>query len=567
MSWAPPDDDGGAPILHYVVREERKGATQQCDTNECVFRKLESAGHYSFRVKAVNRVGDSAWSDLSRTAQADTAPGRVQNIRMHDRGDGFITVAWDKPSTQTSRIIDYTITWVGGQAVVPGETTRFTAQGLDNNQKYVFTIKAQNRVDYSLPRSSPEMQSLGTPSPPPAPAVTDLESGANQTSLRVSWQAVLPEGPGPTAYTVTYTNGSASGAVPGCQKLVALTCTHTGVPYDGLVYTYRVVASNQPTNEPGNRSQPSEATSIEAVGRPAAWGAFQVYPTGNSQEAEVQYTVPDSRGTTSRVEVLVGGQVVKAFAQQTGTNTTRIPTPGNEQPYPVQLRVCNENAPAGCTLSGTQNVQTFGRLEGMLNGIGAASVNGKNLTWTITGTSNGDPGELAISVNNGPETVVPLGPVGAFSVPFSYTAADYEQNVDLRVTLRDPAPANRGSDVQTRSDTSGPPPPPQITLSRSPCNDTAGSAGDACTFKGNLEATGGCLEATCGFLVITTTDMTRSFGCDISNSRPPTQTYNRQFSGNQAHRTDIVYREGFVTVTCDENGGNREAGTTTWEWR
>jgi hypothetical protein len=511
----------------------------------------------------VNRVGASEWSDLSRSAQADTAPGRVQDIRMTGRGDGQITVAWDKPSTRTSRIIDYTISWVGGQMAVPGDETSFTATGLDNNEKYVFSIKAQNKVGYSPPRLSSEMQPLGTPSPPPAPTVTDLESGANQTSVRVAWQAVLPEGPGPTVYTVTYSNGSSSGTVPGCQRIASLTCTHTGVPYDGLFYTYRVVAANQPVNEAGNRSQPSEGTSIEAVGRPAAWGAFQVRGTGTSQEAEVSYTVPDSRGSSSRVEILVGGIVVRTFAQQTGTNTTRFSTPSNEQPYPVQLRVCNEKAPAGCTLSGTQSVQTYGRLEGMLNDIASPVVNGKTLTWTINGSSNGDPAQLTIDVNGTQAQVVQLSPVGAFSHSFSTTTADFEDDVSLSVTLSDTSPANRGSDTRTRSDTSGPPPPPQISLSRSPCSDDPLK-----TDVPGCSSAPPCLVSTCGFLVVTTVDMNRSFQCTITNSRDPKGPFTVNFPDeNRAFRTDLVFTEGFVTATCDENGGSREAGTTTWEWR
>ena len=134
MGWAPPDDDGGAPLTYYMVREERSGTKQRCDTNECVFRKLKTGGNYSFRVQAFNRVGGSEWSNLSRTARADTQPGRVQNIRMAGRDDGQITVAWDKPSTNTSRILDYTITWPGGgPVVVDGRTTSFPVTGLDNN--------------------------------------------------------------------------------------------------------------------------------------------------------------------------------------------------------------------------------------------------------------------------------------------------------------------------------------------------------------------------------------------------------------------------------------------------
>ena len=80
---------------------------------------------------------------------------------------------------------------------MPGDDQRYAVPGLNNNEKYVFTVKARNKVGYSPPRSSAEMQPLGTPPAPGAPTVTDLEAGANQTSLRIAWQAVLPEGPGP----------------------------------------------------------------------------------------------------------------------------------------------------------------------------------------------------------------------------------------------------------------------------------------------------------------------------------------------------------------------------------
>ena len=363
MSWRPPDDDGGAPILYYVVREEKKGTTQRCATNECVFRNLKSAGNYSFRVQAVNRVGESEWSDISRSAQADTAPGRVQNVRMKSRGDGTITIVWDKPATNTSKVLNYSVSWAGGSVDnVSGDVPEFTATGLNNNEKYVFTVKAQNRVDYSLPRSSPELQPLGTPPAPPAPAVADLQTGASQTDVRITWQAVLPEGQGPTVYTVSYTTPVSSGAVPGCQKLATLSCTHSGLAYDGLDYTYRVVAANQPVGEPGNRSAASEGSTVSLVGRPAGWADWSWAATGVSQQVQVTYTVPDSRGSASNVDILVGGIVNQSIANQTGTNTVKISMPGNEIAYPVELRVCNERAPAGCTLSGAKQAQSYGPL-------------------------------------------------------------------------------------------------------------------------------------------------------------------------------------------------------------
>ena len=71
---------------------------------------------------------------------------------MKGQGDGKITIAWDKPTIGGTRILDYTITWIGGQVVVPGDQLSYPVSGLNNNEKYVFTIKAQNKVGFSAPR-------------------------------------------------------------------------------------------------------------------------------------------------------------------------------------------------------------------------------------------------------------------------------------------------------------------------------------------------------------------------------------------------------------------------------
>ena len=566
MSWRPPDDDGGAPILHYVVREEKSGAQQRCDTNECVFRNLKTGGDYNFRVQAVNRVGASEWSALSRSARADTKPGRVQNIRMHDRGDGTITIAWDKPSTTTSRIVAYTITWLGGEAVVTGDVTRYAVTGLNNNERYVFTLEAQNRVGYSLPRSSSEMQPLGTPLPPAAPTVTDLEAGASQTNLRISWQAVLPEGPGPTAYTVTYTNGRTSGAVPGCQKLVALTCTHAGVPYDGLVYTYRVVAANQP----GNRSQPSEGTAIEAVGRPAAWGAFQVSATGTDQEAELQYTVPDSRGTLSKVEILVAGQVVKNFSQQTGTNATRIVVPTNEQVLAVQLRVCNEKAPAGCTLSGQQLVQTFGPLQADHIGSIQANPDSQAMSWTISGTSNGRPAVLTVSSSSRNQTF--QVPAGSWSVQTDRVTLGWRTSEHVTVTLRDDP--NRRGPVSRTADASTPTPPdPELVLFKGdPCSTAAGSTAINCHSRGWTDDD--CVYSNCAFIVFSVRGFLSRYTCTLQRRGEPDIAFAVD-PVSDIGRSEYFYGSpgfGQVALNCTtpdfnpNQGGYQAAGTGWVDW-
>ena len=561
MSWQQPSDDGGAPILYYNV-EERRGAQQRCDTNTCVFRKLTNGSRYSFRVQAVNRVGPGEWSEESEQARADTAPGRVENIRLLDRGDGTITVGWDKPITQTSKILDYALTWAGGQQTVSGATS-IAVQGLDNNATYVFTVKARNKVAYSAPRSGPEMQPLGTPAAPGQPTVTDLETGPNQTSLRVAWPATLPEGPGPTVYSVNFSNGAGSAAVPGCQKIAALECTHSGILYEGATFTYTVVAHNQP----GKRSDPSPSVSFEAVGRPAQWAGWQYTPTGNDQEVQLAYTVPDSRGTTSRVDIIVNGLAVKSFNNQTGSNVTRVATPSNEQAFPVQLRVCNEKAPAGCTLSGSQNVQSYGRLDGMLNEIADPAVSGKNVTWTITGTSNGDAAQLVFQIDGGGEQTINLVGVGAFSHPITTTTAEFAQRTTLSVRLVDNAPAGRGEDANSDETLSGVPDPGLSASRGAACRDDDSDPQNNC-WDNKIHP---CEQVSCGFVTFTAQGFYEDFSCAVNNSDFPgrwTNTYSLRATNSGAVSVDTnwYYSSGTVTVTCTGTGlfGRVSTGSFTW---
>ncbi|MBC2934853.1 Ig-like domain-containing protein [Nocardioides sp. zg-1228] len=561
MGWAPPGDDGGAPILHYWVREEKTGTRQRCDTNECVFRKLKTGGNYSFRAQAVNRVGSSEWSDVSRSARADTQPGRVQNIRMASRGDGQITVAWDKPATDTSRILDYTITWRGGQDVVPGSRTSYTAVGLDNNQRYDFTIKAQNQVGYSLPRTSGEMQPLGTPPAPAAPAVTDLEAGANQTNIRIGWQAVLPEGPGPTVYTVGYDNGVTSGTVPGCQRLASLTCTHSGVPYDGRTYTYTVVAANQPGDEPAKRSQPSAGTSIEVVGRPAGWSDWSVTATGTSQEVQLSFTVPDARGSVSNVDVLVGGAVAKPLANATGTVTTKVSLPSNEQPYSVELRVCNENAPAGCTLSGAKPAQSYGPLGDALGDVRSV-VNGKDVYWVITGTANGSPVAVRYEVAGDVTILQPPG-TGQFSLQTkTFTTDRYRQNIRISVAVYDPSKPGRGQDVGDNTATSGNPPPPVVSLTR---GDRCGDGPQTTNPCRSSNSQAPCLVNSCSFLRLATSGFEENYRCSIQGTgNDGSEWYNQNLPGGS--QTGWYSAGGTISITCtDSTGYQANSATVYWD--
>ena len=78
-------------------------------------------GNYNFRVRACQpRRPQRLQRPVAAGAGRHRARAGSQNIRMKAQGDGQITIAWDKPSIGGTRILDYTITWIGGQAVVAG---------------------------------------------------------------------------------------------------------------------------------------------------------------------------------------------------------------------------------------------------------------------------------------------------------------------------------------------------------------------------------------------------------------------------------------------------------------
>ena len=417
MSWEPPSDDGGAPILYYNVKEQRKGAQQRCDTNTCVFRKLKNGGSYSFRVQAVNRVGPGEWSEESVQARADTEPGRVENIRMVDRGDGTITVAWDKPRTQTSKVLDYALTWRGGAQTVSGATS-FAVPGLNNNEKYIFTVQARNKVGYSAPRSSVEMQPLGTPAAPGQPTVTDLETSPSQTSLRLAWPGTLPEGPGPTVYSVSFSTGAGSAAVPGCQKIAALVCTHSGIPYEGAIFTYTVVAYNRA----------GQAIRPESVG--VLRGRRSARPMG--ELAVRRYWQRPGGSTAVHRAGLARNRRVAWRSSSTGWRRGRSTTRPAATSRASPRRATSSPSPCSCGCATRRRRPAARSAVCRTCRPTALSTAGSTTSPSPASTARTSPGpspapamatrrSWSIRIDGGAEQVIALSGVGAFSHPFSTT--------------------------------------------------------------------------------------------------------------------------------------------------
>ena len=429
-----------------------------------------------------NRVGPSEYSDLSSQARADTEPGRVQNIRMKSQGDGQITIAWDKPSIGGTRILDYTITWVGGQAVVPGDQLSYPASGLNNNEKYVFTIKAQNKAGFSAPRASAEFQPLGTPPAPPAPTVTDLEAGANQTNLRIALAGRPARGPGPDGLHRLLHQRRPLGLRPGLPEA---RLPHLHPPGRALRRADLHLHASWPPTSPATgrgrararRSRPSAAR------RSGARSARRPRAPARRSSSSTRCRTPAARPARSRSSSEASS--TGPSTSRPGSITTRIQVPSNEQAYPVQLRVCNEKAPGGlhAERAAERPVLRSPRRHAR-RPRSSPVVNGSDVTWTVTGSSNGDAAQLYYRIDGGAEQVIDLAGTGSFSQPITATTGRLRPGRSgsrCGSGTRRPAAAAR----TTTSDTaqSGVPDPTITVLDRpdeGKCTDGDGDGGNNC---------------------------------------------------------------------------------------
>lgn len=376
LSWTAPDANG-ARIDHYLVRNDA-GRTQRCATTSCSFTGLRNGTRYRFSVRAVNAVGASPWSRWSRPAMPDAPPGQVSGIRMTRWGDGWLALRWNPPSTQTSRIRRYHVSWAGGRATAAG--TRVVVRRLDNNRRYTFTVAAENALDIGRGRTSAPYQSAGDPRAPGRPRTDAVRTADNQAAVNLRWPAVRPNGPGPVRYTVVH-NGRAR-----CAGTRETRCRIGGLTYDGRTHSFAVRA----VNGRGLRSPLSPTSRWKAIGDPQQFERFDT-TVRRLISADATFRVPHSRGRVNRVSLLVNGAVVRQEnlkAKEGQVLTWAYRNPDFDAEYPAQVRVCNERS---CTTSRSDGAWTYGHLNSKhLLGIHSQVDHKRNrIRWHVTVDTNG----------------------------------------------------------------------------------------------------------------------------------------------------------------------------------
>ena len=557
LSWQAPEANG-APVDRYRVRGS-DGVAQECATTSCEITGLTNGQDYRFQVQAHNAVGWSEWSPQSAVATPDAKPGRVGPIELVREGDGLLVLRWTPPTTQTSAIKRYHVSYEGGEPKTTSRPT-ITVTGLDNNNTYAFTVAAENDFDIGEARTSATFQSVGPPGRPAAPTVTDQKTPGDSGAVTLTWPAVDPNGPTPVRYTVLRDGRP----LPACTAITATRCDNSGMTYDGTEYRYAVRAVNK--NGEGRTSE-GPASTWSAVGQPEAWGSWSVAPTGQNAQGTASFTVPDSRGGQSRVRILVGDSPARELEAR-GQRTETFGVPTNDGPYPVTLEVCNESG--ACERSTTQNVQTYGPFSD--NSIISATSQGERVgpnlwrvRWTITVDTNGDPAQLAVrgavaGTAGARNESYRLDGVDVQTITTGWQDVPAENSEILRVVLSDSSPPRAAVEKSFRYNA----PPrdnPSVSIRRgTACIDPPSGGRPAC----NVNGTGtNCVVNACGRVQFTTENFySDEITCQVYDGRNGQQFASRRIRANTTAEPGAYY--GYVGSTVWAVCNGERSNTYTW---
>lgn len=460
----------GAPIDSYEV--QWAGGTAQCQASPCRISGLTNGRPVVFRVRAHNLAGWGPLSAPSRTVIPNSVPKAVTGIRAADPQDGRLSLSWNAAAVDGTPVLRYQVRVGGNTRYATG--TSLTLTGLNNNTRYPVTIIAENAAGPGPAATGGPFQSSGKPRGVQAPTVKPTTPLGASTPVRVTWAAADPNGPGPVTYAV-----SRSGKTI-CSGVRSTSCTDDGVAYDGKTYSYAVTATNA---TPGH-STTGASTSWSAVGTPAAWGNVSVRASGINQ-ITVTASVPDSRGATSRVAVLVDG----ATRSTAGSGPWVISGVASGQ-RDVVLTLTNESGRSSS--SAGASVTAYGPLSPPNLDV---NVNGTTVGWTASASGNYRPASLSVTTSRGGGS----GPVGLDPGAGSGTTsgsldAGYSATVTVTATVRD----DPTRPAQSVSKTVTTPPPPQPTVSIGFGTVVPGSCG-----------------ATCHYVVVTTRNFAGNVNCQV----------------------------------------------------
>lgn len=283
VSFNPPSWNGGRTITNYIVTSSPGNISASGTSSPIIVAGLEPNTEYSFTVKAINLIGESASSNPSNLLVTDRVPGAPINVTAFNPTYTSVEVSFDPPiDNGGDEVIDYQVTSIPGSVTSIGSTSPITVNGLTADTSYTFTVSARNGV--GIGEASIEclpISTLGVASAPTNVNVTNVDI----TSATVSFD---PSSSGdPTSYKVISSPGNVV-AVGTTSPIIV-----TGLS-ENTTYTFSVIAIN-PAGESSSSVSSIAVTTLPAT-VPDTPTNVTVVSIGKNQ-ATISFDTPDSNGS------------------------------------------------------------------------------------------------------------------------------------------------------------------------------------------------------------------------------------------------------------------------------
>lgn len=192
IEWRPPKDDGGSPVMNYIVekRESNKetwgGVSSGSTSTKVKIPRLQKGCEYIMRIRAENKIGIGAPLESAPTVAQHSfePPGHPGKPNTSDVTENAVTVSWTMPLFDGgSPISGYIIErrhkagkWIRVNKT-PIQDLRYRVLGLFEGNSYEFRVFAENIAGFSGPSpvSDPVKPSrqITVPGPPVNPKLKD----------------------------------------------------------------------------------------------------------------------------------------------------------------------------------------------------------------------------------------------------------------------------------------------------------------------------------------------------------------------------------------------------------
>lgn len=314
LSWSPPGQDGGSPVLGYRVGRDgvdRQGGaawstTLPATARRQVFTSLRPGDTYRLSVQALNAAGTGP----AATATVSLAAGVPGPVRDLDTGR-FGPVEWSPPAFDGgSPVTGYRVSRDGvdgsgrgpTSVVVPATATRYLFPTLEPGRRYHVTVTPINAVGDGEPTTGAHQE---VPEPPGGLTLRVTQHPRTH-SATVHWSAPDDRGAPMESYELTWRNvdedtDSGTAVLTGQTRQFTL-----GPLHQASTYEVDVVGSNDSDAGGGG------TITFTAPEPPGPVAAPRTSLSATGRELLVHWAAPASDGRTP-----VTGYRVKTIARET----------------------------------------------------------------------------------------------------------------------------------------------------------------------------------------------------------------------------------------------------------